>query len=820
MNKIRAILKGDNQGEDKISNVNTDEIDSSDHYSNEKTTQPNIEHKVVNDDYEADRKLHDLDLVVSKSQEFDPITSNLAKDVLDDDYAAVHVEDDSAFPEVRGAVPSFDDPTLPQNTIRAWVLGLILTTIGSAMNMYFSLHSPTITITTMVTSILAYPLGRFWAWAIPNWKLFGLDYLQLNPGPFNIKEHAIITIMANASFNGGAAYATDILLAMNSKQFFGVDFGAGFAVIATLSTNLIGFSLGGLIRKFVVDNPSAIWPQNLVTCTFLTNMHINENHPANGWTISRLWFFLIAFIGSFVYYWFPGYIFSALSYFSWITWIKPNSVTINQIFGSSSGIAMIPNNIALDWNQIAGYIGSPLIPPASTIFTIFLSILIIFWCVVPAISFTNTWYGDYLPISTSGSYDRYQNKYNVSRIVDPKTLTFREDEYKKYSPLFLSTTFAMSYGLSFASILATITHTILFHGKEIKDSFQISYKPDVHNRLMKAYKPLPEWWYAISFLIFFALAIATVRAWDTEMPVWCLIVALIIALVFLIPVAVIYSKTNIAVGLNVITEFIIGYMLPGKPVAMMFFKTFGYITNNQAIGFASDMKLGHYMKIAPRGLFWCQFVAAFWGSLVQVGVLRWAYGAIENLCAPDQANHFTCPNGKVFFNAAIIWGVIGPQRQFSHGQIYYNLLFFFILGAGLPIVNWLILKKWPNSLVRHLNWPVFFSGTGNIPPATPYTYSSYCMVGLLFGWWIKKRFFHWWTKYNYSLSAGLDIGLAWSSLIISLALGLTNTNFPSWWGNNVVYTADFLQTGDPDAGIVPNIRKVLAEGEHFGPEKW
>ena len=31
---------------------------------------------------------------------------------------------------------------------------------------------------------------------------------------------------------------------------------------------------------------------------------------------------------------------------------------------------MIPNNIALDWNQIAGYIGSPLIPPASVIATI------------------------------------------------------------------------------------------------------------------------------------------------------------------------------------------------------------------------------------------------------------------------------------------------------------------------------------------------------------------------------------------------------------------------------------------------------------------
>jgi hypothetical protein len=29
---------------------------------------------------------------------------------------------------------------------------------------------------------------------------------------------------------------------------------------------------------------------------------------------------------------------------------------------------------------------------------------------------------------------------------------------------------------------------------------------------------------------------------------------------------------------SVITELIVGYMLPGKPVAMMIFKTFGYIS--------------------------------------------------------------------------------------------------------------------------------------------------------------------------------------------------------------------------------------------------
>ena len=48
------------------------------------------------------------------------------------------------------------------------------------------------------------------------------------------------------------------------------------------------------------------------------------------------------------------------------------------------------------------------------------------------------------------------------------------------------------------------------------------------------------------------------------------------------------------------TEFIIGYMLPGRPIAMMLFKTYGYITMAQALFFLQDMKLAHYMKVPVR----------------------------------------------------------------------------------------------------------------------------------------------------------------------------------------------------------------------------
>lgn len=40
--------------------------------------------------------------------------------------------------------------------------------------------------------------------------------------------------------------------------------------------------------------------------------------------MSRFKFFMWAFGAMFVYFWFPNYLFEALTFFSWMTWIAPN----------------------------------------------------------------------------------------------------------------------------------------------------------------------------------------------------------------------------------------------------------------------------------------------------------------------------------------------------------------------------------------------------------------------------------------------------------------------------------------------------------------
>ena len=122
----------------------------------------------------------------------------------------------------------------------------------------------------------------------------------------------------------------------------------------------------------------------------------------------------------------------------------------------------------------------------------------------------------------------------------------------------------------------------------------------------------------------------------------------------------------------------------------------------QALTFASDFKLGHYMKIPPRSMFWSQVVATVIAGTVQLGVQAWMFTNIPDMCSPTQKNGFICPSTEVFGTASVIWGVIGPARQFSRGQIYGNLSYFFLIGFLAPVCGYLISLKFPNSWFRYI----------------------------------------------------------------------------------------------------------------------
>lgn len=124
-----------------------------------------------------------------------------------------------------------------------------------------------------------------------------------------------------------------------------------------------------------------IWPANLVTCALFNTLH-SQNYAGMGnrGGISRERFFTLCFVGAGVWYLLPGYLFSALSVFSWVCWIAPNNIVVNQLFGYSSGLGM--SIITFDWAQIA-YIGSPLATPWWAIANVAVG-FVFFFCECPS----------------------------------------------------------------------------------------------------------------------------------------------------------------------------------------------------------------------------------------------------------------------------------------------------------------------------------------------------------------------------------------------------------------------------------------------------
>jgi OPT oligopeptide transporter protein len=76
-----------------------------------------------------------------------------------------------------------------------WTIAFIFSTIGSGINMLLSLRRPSISISSIVAQLLSYPVGKAWGKYMPNReiKIFGWTF-NLNPGPFNMKEHTLIVV--------------------------------------------------------------------------------------------------------------------------------------------------------------------------------------------------------------------------------------------------------------------------------------------------------------------------------------------------------------------------------------------------------------------------------------------------------------------------------------------------------------------------------------------------------------------------------------------------------------------------------------------------
>ncbi|KAF2564414.1 hypothetical protein F2Q70_00017244 [Brassica cretica] len=142
-------------------------------------------------------------------------------------------EENSPIREVALTVPTTDDHSLPVLTFRMWVLGSISCILLSFLNQFFWYRREPLTISAISAQIAVVPLGRLMAAKITD-RVFlqGSKWeFTLNPGPFNVKEHVLITIFANAG--AGSVYAIHIITVVKAYYMKNMTFFVSFIVMVT-----------------------------------------------------------------------------------------------------------------------------------------------------------------------------------------------------------------------------------------------------------------------------------------------------------------------------------------------------------------------------------------------------------------------------------------------------------------------------------------------------------------------------------------------------------------------------------------------------------
>ena len=630
--------------------------------------------------------------------------------------------------------------------------------------------------------------------------------------------------------------------------YYGLDFITfGYQLMLTLFVQLMGMGFAGYLRRFSVYPVKALWPTILPIIAMnraLTRLEPREN--IYGWTISRYKFFYICTISMAIYYWLPGYIFTALSTFNWMTWISPENVTLAILTGSSLGLGLFNPITTFDWNvATSSYaaLAQPFFSTCTMWFGTLLSAPIIL-----AIYYSNMNFTAYLPINSSSAFANDGKPYRVQNVVVNNKLD--EASYQAYSPPFYSAGYILTVGANFAFYPVYFLYIMVNQWTTIGQAYVNFYKGlrhgkgnyegamDVHSRLMSQYPEVPDWWFLLILVVAVVVACVFLTIYPLDTPVWLVFLMIGVNLVFAVPLSFLSATTGTNLGLGSLIQVLTGYLLPGNPTAFLFAQTLGsWALAGYADNYVQDAKLSHYVKIAPRAVFRSQIGTILITCFVAVATQNFIMENAEGLCTPDQPSRFTCANdGAPLYASSLMWGLLGSEKMF--GAIYPLFKWCFLMGLGIAVVfllgqglgpkylpgvkerlrgrlrptTFAVLDETLFPFVASLLWlnPILvIQGVQHWAPSNLSYKTPGFILSFVFMYWLPKRRLAWWEKYNYVLSAALTAGVAISALIMFFAVGYNPIKL-DWWGNRISYAG----MDGRSVGILP-----IPDRGYFGPEK-
>ena len=645
-----------------------------------------------------------------------------------------------------------------------------------------------------------------------------LPHGYMNPGPFNVKEHVLISVIASAG--GQGAYGLDNVIVQKYKAFFGHDeITLLESFLWVFATQFVGFGIAGLTRRFLIKPKAMFFPGVLSQIALYTTLH-KPDLPCGRWTMSRQKFFWICFAAIGLYTWLPNFFMSSLTAVSVLCMIgnissiqdSPVGKMLRGLGNSAPNYGVGLFTLTFDWQYIST---APITTPFVYTINAISGKMIYGYILAPIIFYCNVFNspdrriknpetfsdGTRMPnINTLKLFSRQGNTIETINLLD-KTNGFKLNQtaYDSYAPIYLGDMFVLTYLSHFLTLSSMISSVLLWNGKTIYRQMKEAFKQtessfdklDVHNKLMAAYKEIPEWQYMAFLLVNVIFFCVVTQVTPFNLPIWGTFFGVGICLLFILPQGIITAVSGTFIALNVLAQVMIGFLLPGETIQVMAFKSL--VTNNgiQAIALIQDLKIGHYMKIAPYSMFGAQIFGTLVGSTVCTLVSWWM---IDNSPNSSWASHlgkglWEMTEYRKFTNAGAIWGAAGPYRFFLSPESHYSTVFIggWVIGFLLPFIPWSANKCYPSKYWKYISIPilVFLGGTGRIQNET----ITPLIVAIIFQFVVLRYQKDWFEKYNYILAAAISAGVAVSVLICNFlgfiidSKGKPVISPPLWSGN-------------------------------------
>ncbi|KAK7694019.1 hypothetical protein QCA50_003595 [Cerrena zonata] len=751
------------------------------------TELPTYDKKQESDDSLAEKKGLDDDLQVdvvddTHLREVEEFEERLAHDEAADEEYLVQNAHDVAIK----VLSTRDDPHLQAVTFRTLFLGLGFSAFGAVLAQIYYFKPQTLSVSTLFLLVLSYWFGNAMHMLIPDTGIFR----WLNPGPFNIKEHVAIIIMSSTAANS----ATAIQVISVQDLYYNNKMNAGIAIFTLIGSQLLGYGYAGLLSDILVKPTKCFWPANISPANLFQALHYD-----NQMTSKRVRLFWIVFSVLFVWEIIPQWIFPLLTGISIFCLANNSSPVFRNVFGGASnneGMGLL--SWCLDWNLIgSNCLYNPLWLQINQDIGIFFTYIL-----MSAVYYGNLWNAKQFPFMSQAIFASDGTQYNQTALLTDGR--FDPVKFQQLGPAWFSATNALYLITSNLSLGAVVTHVALYHWDDIKPFFR-SLNPwnktplvinDEHYEKMKVYKPIPRYWFFGILLAAYAIAQATNYTGHSGLPWWALTVLAIISFVF----CALYGMLAATIGFYEFSssgtgffQMITAYLVPGRPVANMYGALYGQHPMIQGIALLQDLKLGQYVKLAPRVTFSMQLLGTVVGAILNyVTMLSVINNNREALLSVAGTRLWSGQNAQQYNSNAISWGALGPQ-MFGAGSTYQMVPISLAIGVFLPLPFYIMHRLWPKVGFNNLNTSIIMQYSCYLSVGINTSVNPAMVIGIFSQWWVRTRYPRWFTKYNYITAAALDGGTQVISFVLNFAVfGAAGTGhaFPTWWGNDINLSAD------------------------------